>query len=608
MLKIPIRITLGNGTESYISPVWQGSDDIKNNLVSQYALKTSAGETALTVTAMRDIRDFNEELDHTRNLVIGMGGVIAMLAALLASVMLQKTTLKPIRLLTEQLQAIHRGRHHFIEPVNVQGEGEVRGLANVFNEMNSERSQLYADLQKMAFIDGLTQLPNRALLQRRLQVAIDASTRSDGRLGLILLDLDGFKEINDTLGHPVGDVLLRQVGERLRKTMDTLGHAQSLGAYHVETVVHDATLARLGGDEFAILLPDIVNPDEVIRVAREITEILQIPFSVEGTVVGIGGSIGVTLFPEHGVDSETLLRHADVALYIAKHTRNAYVVYDPAHDKNSLSQLSLRAELRNAIDEGELCLHYQPKLHVNTGRVIGVEAVVRWLHPQRGLLYPDRFLPLAERGGLMGALTQWVIGQALRQHLEWQHQGLNLKVAVNISARVLYDLSLPDQIAQQLELLNVPPSALELEITEDAIMVDPQRALNILSRLDAMRIKLSIDDFGTGYSSLGYLKRLPVDEIKIDRSFVKEMVDSRSDRAIVRATIDLAHNLGLSVVAEGVETAEVLAMLDTFGCDTVQGYYISYPLEADKIFAWMSCSLFSRKEFIDLRGGVKQTL
>lgn len=600
-LKIPVRVTLGNGSETYKSLTWQDNGDVKKSLVSDYVLLTPRGRPALKISAMRNISKFSDELDYTRNLVIGIGGGITLLAALLASLMLQKTTLEPIRLLTRQLQTILQNKNYPKESIMIQGEGEVHGLAQVFNEMSGDLNSLYNTMEKMAFIDTLTQLPNRTFLQQRLEEAIAINSHNNGCFGLILLDLDGFKEINDTLGHPVGDLLLKQVGERLKKTLESFGSLCDLDTHTVEPAIRDVTLARLGGDEFAILMPMLTSAHEAIGVAHEITEVLQAPFSVDGTVVAIGGSIGITLFPEHGADSDTLLRRADVALYIAKHTRNAYAVYDPAHDQNSVGQLSLRAELRSAIDQGDLCLYYQPKLHIKTGHIIGVEAVVRWLHPQRGLLSPDKFLPLAERGGLMGALTQWVIGQALRQHLDWRREGLDLKVAVNVSARVLYDLRLPEQIAHQLKILNVPPSALELEITEDAIMIDPQRALDILSRLDAMRIKLSIDDFGTGYSSLGYLKRLPVDEVKIDRSFVKEMVGSRSDAAIVRATIDLAHNLGINVVAEGVETAEVLAMLDSLGCDTAQGYYISRPITADEILAWMSCSPFARQDFRDLR-------
>lgn len=594
-LKIPVRITLGNGNESYKSLAWKDDGDEKKSLVASYVLLTPQGEPALQVAAMRNIRKFSEGLDYTRNLVIGVGGGITLLAAFLASLMLQKTTLMPIRLLTRQLQSILENKNYPKESAMIQGEGEVRCLAQVFNEMSGELNQMYTALEKMAFIDALTQLPNRTFLKQRLDKAITINSVNNGCFGLILLDLDGFKEINDTLGHPVGDILLKQVGERLKKTLESFGSLCNLTTRAVEPAMHDVTLARLGGDEFAVLMPTLTDSQEAINIAQEITEVLQAPFSVEGTVVAIGGSVGITFFPEHGIESDTLLRRADVALYIAKHTRNAYAVYDPAHDQNSMGQLSLRAELRSAIDKGGLCLYYQPKLHIDTGRIIGVEAMVRWPHPQRGLLSPDKFLPLAERSGLMGALTQWVIGQALHQHLDWRRKGLDLKIAVNVSARVLYDLRLPDQIGQQLKNLDVPPSALELEITEDAIMVDPQRALDILSRLDAMRIKLSIDDFGTGYSSLGYLRRLPVDEIKIDRSFVKGMVESRSDAAIVHATIDLAHNLGLNVVAEGVETPEVLAMLEDMGCDTAQGYYIGYPVAADEIFSGMATSPFVQK-------------
>lgn len=604
-LGMPVKISLNDGSEVFRSSTWQDQDATQNKLISNYTLTDEHGGSVLKVSAMTDISAFNRDFAYARNLVMGIGGAITLLAVFVAILLLQKTTLKPIDLLTRQLRVVRQDRKHLGEQVAVQGDAEVSELATVFNEMSGELDKLYHTLERMAFTDALTELPNRARFQEMLLQAISLSRMRESRFGLILLDLDGFKEINDTLGHHVGDVLLQQVSERLKRTIQSINIVCLLGAEDEAPDVlagQEPVMARLGGDEFAFLLPALTNAQEIMTVAREITETLQTPFVVEGNTVAIGGSVGITLFPDHGEDGETLLRRADIALYIAKNTRNAYALYDPAHDQNSVGQLTLRAELRNAIDMGELVLHYQPKLHIKTGRIQGVEALVRWQHPLHGLLMPPQFLPVAERSGLIGVLTQWVLVEALRQHNVWQSAGLDLKVAVNLSSRVLYDLRLPDQIAHHLVRFQVPPSSLELEITEDAIMIDPQRALEILARLNAMRIKLSIDDFGTGYSSLGYLKRLPVDEIKIDKTFVMEMEQSRSDAAIVHATIDLAHNLGLNVVAEGVESEGMLSMLARLNCDTVQGFYVSRPMPGDRMQEWLSKSSYTQHEVMTTEG------
>ncbi len=600
-LGMPVRISLNDGSEAYESSAWQDQGVAQNKLIAGYTLKDEHGGSVLKISAMTDISAFNQDLAYARNLVMGVGGAITLLAVFVAMLLLQKTTLKPIELLTRQLREVRQDRKHLGEQVAVQGDAKVSELATVFNEMSSDLDKLYQKLEKMAFTDALTALPNRAQFHEMLRQAVSLSRTRESRFGLILLDLDGFKEINDTLGHHVGDVLLQQVSERLKRTIQSINIVCLLGAEDDAPHVlagQEPAMARLGGDEFAFLLPALTNAQEVMTVAREITETLQAPFVVEGNTVAIGGSVGITLFPDHGEDGETLLRRADIALYIAKNTRNAYALYNPAHDQNSVDQLTLRAELRNAIATGELVLHYQPKLHIKTGRIHGVEALVRWQHPQHGLLMPPQFLPVAERSGLIGVLTQWVLVEALRQHNVWRRAGLDLKVAVNLSSRALYDLRLPDQIAHHLMRLQVPPSSLELEITEDAIMIDPQRALEILVRLNAMRIKLSIDDFGTGYSSLGYLKRLPVDEIKIDKTFVMEMEQSRSDAAIVHATIDLAHNLGLNVVAEGVESEGMLSMLARLNCDTAQGFYVSRPIPGELMLEWLSKSPYAQDKLM----------
>lgn len=595
-LKMPVRVSLAGGREMHASEDWGDRDATPNKLIAGYTLKTSSGQDMLTISAMSDISTFNRDLARARNLAAGVSAAVTFLTALLALFLLQKTTLEPITSLTRQLRIIRQDRKRLGEHVEVQGDAKVRELASVFNDMGGELNKLYHTLEQMAYTDSLTGLPNRARFRDLLRQAIEAKSTLQQRFGLILLDLDGFKEINDTLGHQIGDVLLQQVTGRLKNTLQSLNTICLLGRQdgRPDTLAaHGPQIARLGGDEFGILLPALTNDQEAMTVAREISETLQIPFVVEGNSVAIGGSMGIAIFPDHGNDGETLLRRADIALYFAKNAHNVYAVYDVALDQSSVGQLMMRAELRNAIDSGGLVLHYQPKLHLKTGHVQGVEALIRWQHPQRGLLTPEHFLPLAERSNMIGALTQWVVVEALRQYNVWRQAGLELKVAINLSARALYDLRLPDQMEHHLKAFRAPPSALELEITEDAIMVDPLRATEIMARLNAMRIKLAIDDFGTGYSSLSYLKRLPVDEIKIDKSFVIEMEKSRSDAAIVRATLDLARNLGLNVVAEGVENEETLRTLMRLGCDAVQGFHISRALPGDELLKWLRSSRFA---------------
>jgi EAL domain-containing protein (putative c-di-GMP-specific phosphodiesterase class I) len=321
--------------------------------------------------------------------------------------------------------------------------------------------------------------------------------------------------------------------------------------------------------------------------------VLEPPAEIDGNLIVVAGTLGIAMFPEHGENAESLLRRSDVALYVAKHIQNDFSVYDPAYDSHSVKQLALKAELRTAIEEDQLVLFYQPKLDLEKGCVTSVEALVRWQHPERGMIPPDQFIPLSEQRGLIGPLTEWVIREALRQYTEWQKLGLHLQIAVNLSSRVLYDLSLPNKIEKYLINYQLPPGALSLEITEEATMIDPERAMNILNRLDEMGVSLSIDDFGTGHSSLSYLKRLPVDEIKIDRSFVMEMEESDSDAKIVHATIDLSHNLGLKVVAEGVETVTALKMLKSLNCDYAQGYYLSRPVPAAELCDWLNKSGYS---------------
>jgi diguanylate cyclase (GGDEF)-like protein len=425
-------------------------------------------------------------------------------------------------------------------------------------------------LRHQALHDGLTGLPNRSLLYSRLRRAI-GSARGDRLAALMLIDLDRFKEVNDTLGHDHGDELLVEVAARLR------------GALR-----RGDTLARLGGDEFAVLLPELPERAAVAELAGRLQDALGRPFALRGVAVELEASIGVALCPEHGDDVHTLVQRADVAMYDAKRTQAGIATYSPERDPYSADRLGLLAELRRAIERDELVLHYQPKVSVDGGDVIGVEALVRWQHPTRGLLGPAEFVPLAERTGTVAELTRWVLAAALSQARAWIDAGRPLPVAVNLAAANIVDVTLPDAIAVQLAEHGVPGELLECEISEHTVMADPLRAMEVLGRLREMGLRLSLDDFGTGHSSLAYLKRLPLDEVKIDRSFVAGMTADENDAVIVRSTIDLARNLGLDVVAEGVEDAATLHGLGELHCDIAQGFHLSRPLPAGELDTWLA--------------------
>jgi diguanylate cyclase (GGDEF)-like protein len=422
-----------------------------------------------------------------------------------------------------------------------------------------------------ALHDTLTGLPNRKMLLNKVTAAIADADRGGHEVGLFLLDLDRFKDVNDTLGHHVGDELLTHVGARLASVLRP-----------------EDTVARLGGDEFGVLLPVVKGPAAAEEVADRIRAALTQPFVLHDVALDLEASIGIALYPAHAADADALMQRADVAMYHAKETRSGIETYDSDRDPHSTQRLSLFGQLRRAIEDGELVLHYQPKVDLGTGEVSGVEALVRWQHPERGLLSPDTFVPLAEQTGLMKSLTANVLEQALRQTAAWVDGGLRVRMAVNVSARDLHDDTFCARVHEALERTGVPASFLELELTERVVMADPQRAMENLTALSRLGVRLSLDDFGTGYSSLAYLRRLPVTEIKIDKSFVLRMDVDDEDATIVRSTIELAHGLGLRVIAEGVETAETWQRLADLGCDAAQGYFLSRPHPAAVVTDWLS--------------------
>jgi diguanylate cyclase len=418
--------------------------------------------------------------------------------------------------------------------------------------------------------DPLTELPNRLLFHDRVHQAILGATRTGNRVAVMVLDVDRFKEINDALGHHTGDLLLYELGYRL-----------------TETLRQSDSVARLGGDEFAILLPELDSEEDALAAAEKIRTALSSPIAVRDVSLEIEASAGIALYPDHGLDPESLLQHADVAMYNAKRSQSGFELYAHARHEFSPDRLRLVQDLRGGISSGQLELYFQPKIRLSDNRVVGVEALCRWNHPDQGIVQPDSFIPLAEHTGLIRPLTLNVLEMAIDKCAEWRSKGIELSMAVNLSPRNLVDHELPHQIKRLLEDRGVPTTALELELTEDTIMSEPKRAREVLARLDAMGIWLAIDDFGTGYSSLAYLKQLPVTTLKVDRSFVMTMKENSDDAVIVRSTITLGRNLGLRVVAEGVETEEVLDELRELGCDLVQGYHISRPLPADEFESWI---------------------
>ena len=423
-----------------------------------------------------------------------------------------------------------------------------------------------------ALHDPLTGLPNRTLFIQRVAEATRPVLpgEEERTAAVMLMDLDRFKEVNDTLGHHNGDLLLREVAVRLTQVLRRRD-----------------TVARLGGDEFAVLLPDLGSIDEATQTALRIAEALRRPFTVDELSLDVGVSIGIAICPEHGDDAATLLQRADVAMYEAKAGRDAVALYSPERDNYSPKRLALAAELRHFVERGELLVYHQPKARLSDGLVTGTEALVRWRHPEHGLLGPDEFIPMAEHSGLIAPLTTHVLRVALAQCRLWNDAGHAVGVSVNLAVRSLLDSELPADIQSLLDEAGVDAGLLTLEITESGVMADPSRTINVLERLSAIGVKLSVDDFGTGYSSLSYLQRLPVQEVKIDRSFVFRMATDANDATIVQSIIELGHNLGLCTVAEGVEDQMVWDRLRAMGCDEAQGYYLSRPVPASAVTRWL---------------------
>jgi len=554
----------------HASPNWRMDVEIINNVIrpldKQILTSLQDIEFGISDSAVSDVKSLTN-LGEGIIIVLWILMIIGWFVAALSFMYLNRSVLNPIAILTSALKAETNDSQQIMLP-EIEFH-ETQNLIDAFSRMRKQIHIRQTALEHQALHDALTGLPNRNLLFDRAKQHINNTVRDDNSMALIMMDLDRFKEINDTLGHQTGDRILEQVSLRL-----------------VETLRDTDTVARLGGDEFAIVLP-LQEPDHAKIVVQKILASLDKPFVVDNYELFTSGSIGISLYPEHGGSIETLLQRADVAMYVAKRNSSGYEIYETGQDKDNMGQLALSNDLRNAINAEELMVYYQPKLDLKTGLTRGVEALIRWDHPERGFIPPDQIIYIAEHTGLIKPLTRWVLQAAISQCSQWHNQNARMTVAVNLSTQNLQDPELASIIQNTLSTYNFPPEYLVLEITESAMMLEPEQANKVLSLLDSMGVWISIDDFGTGFSSLAYLKQLPVDELKIDKSFVMNMQSNDNDAVIVRSTIDLAKNLGLKIVAEGIENEGTWETLSILGCDYAQGFYMSKPLTAADFEHWI---------------------
>jgi len=450
-------------------------------------------------------------------------------------------------------------------------EAELSQSHDNLGRLATQLDQVNQDLERLTSYDSLTGLANRSLFYDQLSSYIALARREKRKLPLLILDVNAFKDVNDSLGHQAGDRVLKEVASRITH------------------VVRDSdTTARLGGDEFGIVLPTAATVDGAMVVAQKITNAVEAPIQVDGHRLVLGVSIGISLYPDNGMDEKGVVSLAQLAMDEAKRSGGGYVACAPDQTKSPSGQVILAGDIRDAIDRNELVLHYQPKVSMADGRVVGAEALVRWNHPSEGLIYPDNFVPLVERTGLINSLTLFVLDAALAQARVWREAGSPMSVAVNLSPRSLHDSHLPQHISERLRHHDLPADSLVLEITETAIMIDAEKAMEVVTSLTELGVGIAIDDFGTGYSSLAYLRRLPANELKIDRSFVLNMHKDEDDKTIVRSVIDLANNLGMKVVAEGVECREIYDLLRDMNCFCAQGYYISRPIKDENFQSWLN--------------------
>jgi diguanylate cyclase (GGDEF)-like protein len=532
-----------------------------------FPLADQAGSKRIQVALQRSVSEGLEPLERLTSL-LALVVAASIVASIVGSVILARRIMQPLAAMGEFAQHVRDG--DYSGRLALQRSDELGALSASFNHMLEGIQARESEVLRLAFEDTLTGLPNRVKFNECLTRAIEEYRRSALPVAVLLMDLDRFKVINDTLGHDAGDQVLKAVATRLR-----------------ESLRESDLVARLGGDEFAVLLTggDSSRP---LAVARMIHAILEKPIELDAQPVDVGSSIGIAQCPAHGEEPGLLLRNADIAMYAAKRERAGMAVYEPSYEQHRASHLSLLSDLRKAIADNALLLYYQPKVDLVRGQLVGVEALVRWSHPQRGVIPPSEFIPFAEQTGTIRHVTRWVIEEAIRQCGVWLSGGMALNVSLNVSSRDLLDRELPYVLAGATRRHGVAPDLVTVEVTESALMEDPPRAQETIRSLKEQGLRLAIDDYGTGYSSLAYIQRLQCDELKVDRAFVTHVAGGRKEAAIVRSTIELGHSLGLTVVAEGVEEPETMNLLRQFGCDIAQGYGISRPLSASQLDDWIA--------------------
>ena len=519
-------------------------------------------EEVITESSKDDV-DLVDSLANSQNItlwLIAFMGVFFTTAIILS---LDKLIFKPIAVISQALKFEALGKKSDDLPIVKAKETE--DLVNAFNKMSRQVHLRQTELEYRALHDSLTSLPNRTLLLDRIEHGIHIAKREAHKLSLLILDLDDFKEINDTLGHLAGDHLLIEVGARINQVLRDVD-----------------TVARIGGDEFSILLPH-TDEEQAIVTSKKILSSFSETFEVEGVDISITASIGIAIYPEHGQDVQTLLRYADIAMYVAKRNKLGFGVYNEKDDEHSISRLSMVRDFRDAMANDKLSVEFQPIFDIESKEMVAVEVLSRWNHPEYGFVSPEKFISLAEQTGLINDLTSWVLDKSIAQVSMWHKLGNKLIVAVNLSVFSFKNPDFISEVSSILKKYNFPGESLKLEITESAMMENPLQATEVLTELHSMGIKLSIDDFGTGFSSMTYLKQFPVDELKIDKSFIIGLDEDKNNDAIVRSTIDLAHNLGLKVVAEGIETKTVNDLLHKYKCDMAQGFHLSRPMPAEQL-------------------------
>lgn len=530
---------------------------------------TSAGVPQVMAVLQQSLQASLEPFSELQRTLFDLA-LASVLVSLFGSILIGRSLAGPINRLAAIARRIRDG--DYSEKADIRQQDEIGELASSFNHMREAISSREEKILRLAYQDTLTGLPNRALFNDRLDLAIKAARREQGPVTILSMDLDRFKHVNDTLGHPVGDRVLQAVGSRLQGLLR-----------------ESDTIARLGGDEFAVILPG-AGTAAARDIAGKILSALNVPVTIDGQLLDVRTSIGIAGYPEHGEDPYTLIRHADVAMYVAKRGHHGSTVFEPALHQPRENYLTLLGELRRAVEQDELVLHFQPKVDLRSGITAQCEALVRWNHPARGFVPPGDFIPFAEQTGFIRDMTHWILRSAIRQCGLWQARGVKVAISVNICARDLLDPELPRLVDGELKLRGVDARWLCIEITESGVMEDPARSMETLHRLDRLGVKLAIDDYGTGYSSLSYVKKLPVKELKIDQSFVRNMAIDGDDAMIVKSTIELGHNMGMEVVAEGVEDLSIWALLKQMGCDHAQGYCISRPLPAGQFEQWLAAN------------------